>query len=377
MSPSPDRLSLLLLSQGGRGPILGHVSVADALRHGLAAAPDVDAWFHELPPWTVANRLFAAPLPGLHLRGLDAHAARAQLVDARAGRRVLARLVAERRPDVVHIDSHVAGLLAPGPFLGTAVLLSVDVPVAAWEAMTGSGRWAERLLAPTAALERRAFSRAATVLTRSAWAAGLVRALAPQAHVRVLHPGLDLSRFRPGTRTARDRPRLLFVGGRFQAKGGHDLLAALGERLGTDVELDVVTREPVPLHPGLRRHTLAPGDPQLVALHQQADLTVLPSYRDSFGIALLESMACGTPVIGSDVGAVPELLGTDGLVVPAGDVRALRAAITAVLDAPGPALARAGSAVDRITRRFDAVRQARELTEVARAAAGKAVSPVR
>jgi glycosyltransferase involved in cell wall biosynthesis len=60
---------------------------------------------------------------------------------------------------------------------------------------------------------------------------------------------------------------------------------------------------------------------------------VLPSYtrsfwKEQFGRALVEAMACGIPVIGSDSGEIPRVIGDAGLVTPEGDADALAAALT-------------------------------------------------
>ena len=52
-----------------------------------------------------------------------------------------------------------------------------------------------------------------------------------------------------------------------------------------------------------------------------------PSWKEQFGRALIEAMSCGLPVIGSDSGEIPNVIGDAGLVVPEGDVAALRGAI--------------------------------------------------
>jgi glycosyltransferase involved in cell wall biosynthesis len=46
-----------------------------------------------------------------------------------------------------------------------------------------------------------------------------------------------------------------------------------------------------------------------------ADIFVLPSLLEGFGFPIVESMACGTPVIATNVGAIPEIIGTSGIVV--------------------------------------------------------------
>jgi glycosyltransferase involved in cell wall biosynthesis len=73
----------------------------------------------------------------------------------------------------------------------------------------------------------------------------------------------------------------------------------------------------------------------LLRAYQSADVCVVPSVAlEGFGLVVLEALACGTPVIGTDVGGIPEALGgLDGtLVVPAGDAPSLAARMRAGLD---------------------------------------------
>jgi glycosyltransferase involved in cell wall biosynthesis len=68
------------------------------------------------------------------------------------------------------------------------------------------------------------------------------------------------------------------------------------------------------------------------------DVLVLPSrttivWKEQYGRVLLEAMACQTPIIGSDSGAIPEVVGEAGLIVPEGDVAALRQAMQKLYDA--------------------------------------------
>jgi L-malate glycosyltransferase len=67
-----------------------------------------------------------------------------------------------------------------------------------------------------------------------------------------------------------------------------------------------------------------------------ADLMLMPSEMESFGLAALEAMACQTPTIATRVGGVPELIedGINGLLFPVGDVEAMAAASIALLNAP-------------------------------------------
>jgi D-inositol-3-phosphate glycosyltransferase len=88
--------------------------------------------------------------------------------------------------------------------------------------------------------------------------------------------------------------------------------------------------------PAAREHVevLALGDPEEQAdRYGQAWVTVLPSVNDSFGMVLLESLACGTPIVAANHAATPELVlpGT-GAVSEPGDPPSLARAIRAALD---------------------------------------------
>ena len=64
-----------------------------------------------------------------------------------------------------------------------------------------------------------------------------------------------------------------------------------------------------------------------------ADLMLMPSEQESFGLAALEAMACKAPAIATQVGGVPELIddGVTGLLYPVGDVEGMAAGAVALL----------------------------------------------
>ncbi|MHB8451960.1 MAG: glycosyltransferase family 4 protein [Mycobacteriales bacterium] len=360
------------MNQGAIGSgMTGHLTVQAALRQGLSGLAGVAARFVQLPAWGVPSRVLARPWPGLLRWDLDLHAPRWHLAEGLRGRRLLAQEVAAFHPDVVLVDSHTAALLSVDLMRRVPTVLSVDVPVWDWHLMGiwRPVRWYSRtLLWPSRVLERRAFDACASVVARSDWAAAAVRRSAPGARVVTLPPGLDVERLHPVARTLRERSRVLFVGARFVEKGGEDLLAALAPRLGRDVELDVVTRDQVRELPGVRVHQLSGGSPGLVELFQQADIFVLPTRGDSFGWVILEAMACGTPVVATPLGAIPELLAGEqaGLLVPVGDRAALRDRLDELLADP-ERRARMGEAGRRIVLAdHDVHEQGRRLAELFR-----------
>ena len=68
------------------------------------------------------------------------------------------------------------------------------------------------------------------------------------------------------------------------------------------------------------------------ALYEGASLLVLPSFDEGFGLTALEAMTLGVPVIASERGALPELVGDAGLLTDPDDPDTITAAIIRVLD---------------------------------------------
>lgn len=343
--------------------VLGHGQLDAAIRAGLATAPDVEARFAGLPALHgLADTLARKQVRLLRKRDLDLLVLRWQLVQSARARRALKRMLAEWPADVVHFYTPAVALTMPDVMRATPVVLSLDTTVHDWWAMPAWRRawpYAKLTIAPSRALERRALRQAALVLARTAWARRAAEAEAPGVRVLEHHPGIDLDHFRPAARQERERPRLLFVGGRFAEKGGEDLLAALGDLLGSEVELDVVTADPVTERPGVRVHRLTREDPRLLHLQQQADVACLPTYGDTNPWAITEAIACGTPVVATRIGGIPDQLGDGqaGLLVPHGDRAALREALLALVRDPARRHQLAAAARARAEERFDARKQ--------------------
>jgi glycosyltransferase involved in cell wall biosynthesis/GT2 family glycosyltransferase len=191
-------------------------------------------------------------------------------------------------------------------------------------------------------MNRRALDAARAVVAWSKWAADSVvdDYRVPGHKVQLIRPGIDLARFRPsGERPANARPRILFVGGDFSRKGGECLLRAM-TLLGDEAEVDVVTSvrprsiptsSPTRVHLGLD-HT----SDELFDLYRHADIFVLPTTGETYGLVLCEAMASGLPVVATKVGAIPEIVedGRSGMLVPPNSPTALADALRNLVRRP-------------------------------------------
>jgi glycosyltransferase involved in cell wall biosynthesis len=173
----------------------------------------------------------------------------------------------------------------------------------------------------------------------------------PRERLHVVPNGIDPERFRPGG-PFRKGDYMLFVGRLVPYKGLDTLLDALATAKVRHPLL-IVGDGPLrqPLEAKARRlrldvHFLGRvADEDLPPLYRGARLTLLPSVngQEAFGISLIESMACGTPVLASALPGVEDVARVGGLTAPPGDAPALAAQLKAALEPDrlprGPALA--------------------------------------
>lgn len=168
-------------------------------------------------------------------------------------------------------------------------------------------------------------------------------------------PALDPAALREPARCA--PLRVLWAGPFSLRKGAPDLLAAWRRlKAGPAARLDVYGEVTLPAAfvgapDAVAFHGSVP-QAQLFAASTQADILVLPTLSDGFGMVVLEAMAHGLPVIVSDqAGAAEAVTGENGLVVPAGDAAALAEALRWCLDNRERVAAMRHAALDTARRR--------------------------
>ncbi len=167
-----------------------------------------------------------------------------------------------------------------------------------------------------------------------------------RTRIKAIPLGIDRSFFKPNPAVKRRPNRVVTTASAdTPLKGLRFLVEAYSKLLDThpDLELVVIGRprkggtskqirelglaDKVQFKSGLSRE-------QLAREFQTATMLVSPSLYEGFGLPAAEAMSCGTPVIVTDGGALPEVAGNAGVVVAKGDAGALRHAIAGLLDDP-------------------------------------------
>jgi glycosyltransferase involved in cell wall biosynthesis len=232
-----------------------------------------------------------------------------------------------------------------------------------------------------AALVRNTFQRAALCVGWSNWARGSFVSDygVPEQRTAVVPPGVDLMRWKPpSAKQIHGLPRLLFVGGDFERKGGTLLLDVYRAHLRGRCELDVVTRDPVAEEPGVRvHHGLTAGSAPLLSLYRKASVFVLPTLGDCFSIASLEAMAMGLPVVVSSVGGISDIVEHErsGFLIPPNDGRALCTALSALVTDTARSTEFGARGRTLTEQRFDAKKTATRLLELLSAISRSAPTP--
>jgi glycosyltransferase involved in cell wall biosynthesis len=199
-----------------------------------------------------------------------------------------------------------------------------------------------------------------------------------------IYSGIEIGQFRPAT--ARDKqknrkkweisenePVVGIVSKLWEGKGHATLIESFSivrKKMGKG-RLVVVGEGPIQgdlerlaRRKGLQDLVIFTGfQKDVAAMISMFDVSVLPSFFEGMGRVLLESMAMGIAVIGSNVGGIPDLVrhGKEGFLVPPGDENALAAAIEALFEDPDftEKMGRAG--IERVSEKFSAKAMVRQI----------------
>jgi glycosyltransferase involved in cell wall biosynthesis len=217
---------------------------------------------------------------------------------------------------------------------------------------------------------RQVFRRAAGFVAWSHWAkASFVEDYGcREQDVAVIPPGVRLDDFAPGDRS-HALPRILFVGGDFERKGGDMLLDVFRRRLRGRAELVLVTRSDVSEEPGVEVHrNVTANSDKLRELYATSDVFTVPTKADCYSLVAMEAMAAGMPVVATRVGGIPDIIrqGETGFLIDSGNADALGDALDLLVSDPDRRAAMGRACREEAARRFDARENARQLFEFVR-----------
>jgi len=293
----------------------------------------------------LCTRLWPDGAAGLY--NLDRYRYRAELNAGLVARRRIGELEKRgERFDVLHFHRQATAFASLERMRRTPAIVSIDCTQGYLIGRARSAAEARSYL-PNARRERKIFDAARLIVSTSRWAADALRAEHPGCATPLVvmpnpvllhHFGADWAEERRAREAvAGYLPRVLFVGGEFARKGGHDLLDAwVRGGFAGRARLELVTSVApagsgvpgVRVHTGVRAHS-----PEWQALWREADLFALPTHDEAFGTVFQEAAAAGLPAVGTRITAIPEIVadGETGILVEPGDRAALAAALDRLL----------------------------------------------
>jgi len=270
--------------------------------------------------------------------------------------------MADRRPAPQSIAGHLDLVHSTGPAIppagGAALVITVHdlAPI----------RFADRYPRRARALHKRgahiAAAEAARIICPSRSTALDVEEFygVDRERIRVVPHGVDVADLGTAAHSVGDAgrrwerrgiadPYVLWVGTQEQRKNVVAVLDAFSHLAGRHPELSLVLHGPNGWlgdevgeglqHRGLQGRTIVSEGSlprsELAALYARASVFVYPSLYEGFGMPVLEAMACGTPVVTSNISALPETAGDAALLVDPLDDAALAEAINRILEDPG------------------------------------------
>jgi glycosyltransferase involved in cell wall biosynthesis len=244
------------------------------------------------------------------------------------------------QPDLVHLDEEPYNLAtAHGSWLaGRSGAVSLFFT---WQNQV------RQYPPPFSWFERSVFARSAFAIAGSGEALQVLRTKGYTGPASVIPQfGVDPTVFTPGPLPAEGPPVIGFIARLVEEKGIFVLLDALAG-VPQPWRLHVIGRGPLEEKARQRAAALGLGD--RIVWEREIPSTLIPArlrsftmlvqpsltrrnWKEQFGRAMMEAMACGIPVVGSTSAEIPHVLGDAGLLAPEGDSTALRGAMARLLD---------------------------------------------
>jgi L-malate glycosyltransferase len=254
------------------------------------------------------------------------------------GQLAVARRLAREGTPVDLLHAHIHRMAWPAALAGGVLRRPVVIT-------ENSSEWPRRLMTP-AKLRRAkvAFERAALVCPVNKRLQQAIEDYGVHARFRIVPNTVDTRVFHPPEHWRSGAPtRLLNVARHVEVKALDVLLRAFAPVAATRPQLTLELIGDGPLTPDLKQLAvglgvegrvsfLGPAVPEQIADRlRSTDAFVLSSHSENMPLVVLEALCCGVPVAATDVGGVPEAVGSDGTLAPSGDADALSRAIEEVL----------------------------------------------
>lgn len=370
------------------GGILGLLSYATWLRRSFSVDADIHAEHFVLTEnLTLTDRLIRRALcqrllpdvAGLH--NVDRARFRRELnAGLLARRRLLARGL--EHFDVLHFHRQATAYASLDLMEQIPSIVSIDCTQTCALQNVHTER-ERRSFAPNIRRDGKIFARARAIVSTSQWAADDIRRMYPtcKTPIHVLPNPVMLDLFESGwldERRARNpqRPRCLFMGGDFPRKGGYLLLEAwrrggFAARARLHIVTDWDIRVPLPDGVEIERG-VAGQTARWAAVWHDADLFVMPTQNEAFGLVFQEAAAAGLPAIGCRLNALPEIIsdGVTGILIPPAGADGLIAALDRLIGSPELRDRMGRAARRKIERDADPERHRRELVQLIHEAGG-------
>ena len=306
----------------------------------------------------------------------------------------LKELCKQRRFDIIHDNQSLGYGLLLMKRLNIPVIATIHHPLpidreADWEQANGlRERWRIRKFYSFIRMQASVSRRLERIITVSQSAAKKTEHFfkVPAGKLRVVYNGIDTQIYSINEKASQKRDGLIMVGNTDDRKKGVLYLLKALQLLEKDrMKLTIVDDAerhstytddvgPLPSYglklvkklnlDGLVHFTGRLTREELVQHYSAAQIAVVPSLYEGFGLPAAEAMACGTPVIASTGGALPEVVGDAGILVPSGRADALAAAIKQLLNDEQAQQRMSEAGRKRVEDKFNWEQAARKTLEV-------------